>query len=393
MSQITRADLLDLIKSVSGTAIMEALEPFQKQHTGWMEQILNQQLKAAEPPLEKGIALARFVRAIVGGRYHGERPAVWAARQWGEANDVVKALAAGDATAGGFIVPPNYMTEISELLRPASVVRSLNPVLWPMPNGTANAPKLMAGSAASYISENQNIGVTQPAFGSLALAAKKLAAIVPISNDLIRYSSPAADTVVRDDLVAALAQRQDLAFIRGDGLQNTPKGLRYWAPAANVIAANATVTLQNTTNDLGKLVLALKNANVRMLRPGWLMSPRTEMYLMTVRDGNSNYVYRAEMLGGRLWGYPYRPTTQIPDNLGAGNDSELYFADFMDAVIGEAMGLMIDASQEAAYYDGTQVQAAFSRDQTVIRAIEEHDFGMRHDASVAVLTGVTWAPS
>src|SRR5262245_44135922 len=122
MGQITRADLLDLINSVSGTAIREALEPFQKQHTTWMEQILQQQLKAAEPPLEKGIALARFVRAIVGGRFNSERPAAWAARQWGEANDVVKALAAGDATAGGFIVPPSYMAEIIELLRAQSVV-------------------------------------------------------------------------------------------------------------------------------------------------------------------------------------------------------------------------------------------------------------------------------
>jgi HK97 family phage major capsid protein len=393
MAQMTKAEVIELIKSVTGTAMTEMMEPLTKRHTSVMEQILAQQMKAAEPPLEKGVALGRFVRAIVGGRINGERPVAWAIRQgWDENSSVVKALAAGDATAGGFIVPPNFMTEIIELLRAQSVVRGLGPTVWPMPNGTANVPKLTGGSTAQYTSENQNIGVSQPQFGALALSAKKLAAIVPISNDLIRYSSPAADTVVRDDLVAALGLRQDLAFIRGDGLVNTPKGMRYWAPAANILTANATVNLANVTFDLGRMVLALKNQNVRMIRPGWVFSPRTEMYLQTVRDGLGNFAYRPEMMTGRLWNYPYRTTTQIPDNLGGGTESEIYLCDFVDAVIGEAMGLIIDASQEAAYYDGTQLQASFSRDQTVIRAIEEHDFGMRHDASVCVMN-CTWTPT
>jgi hypothetical protein len=36
--------------------------------------------------------------------------------------------------------------------------------------------------------------------------------------------------------------------------------------------------------------------------------------------------------------------------------------------------------------------AAFSQDQTVVRAIVQHDVGMRHDASVAVLAQVKWTP-
>ena len=158
-----------------------------------------------------------------------------------------------------------------------------------------------------------------------------------------------------------------------------------------MIAANSTVTLANVTTDLGRLVLALENANVRMLRPGWLFSPRTKFYLMTVRDGNGNYAFRDEMLRGFFWGWPFASTTQIPQNLGVGGDeSEVMLADFADVVIGEAMNLLIDASAEAAYHDGSSVQSAYSRDQTVVRAIQEHDFGMRHDESVAVLNEVTW---
>ena len=38
------------------------------------------------------------------------------------------------------------------------------------------------------------------------------------------------------------------------------------------------------------------------------------------------------------------------------------------------------------------MQAAFSRDETLMRMIMQHDIGLRHLAAVAVLKGVTWAP-
>ena len=137
--------------------------------------------------------------------------------------------------------------------------------------------------------------------------------------------------------------------------------------------------------------MALRNANVRMIRPGWLFSPRTEHYLMTIRDGNGNFAFREDMLAGKLWGYPFGVTTQIPDNLGGGSDeSEIYLVDMADSVIAESTNLIIDVSSEAAYHDGGNVVSAFSLDQTVIRVIASHDFGMRHDASVAVLSAVKW---
>lgn len=346
--------------------------------------------KAQEP---KGAAFARIVRSLAAERGNPRAAAQFASEQFGDER-IAKALAAGVGSAGGFMVPEEYSADIIELLRPASVVMSLQPTVMPMPRGTLSVPRLATGSSASYIGENTNAPKTEPTFGQLNLTARKLAALVPISNDLIRFSSPAADVVVRDDLVSAMSQAMDLSFIRGDGTLGAPKGLRHWAPSANVIPANATVNLANVTADLGKVILALKNANVRMIRPGWIMAPRTEEYLMTVRDGNGNFAFRDELVAGRLRGYPYRTTTQIPINLagGSNNNSEIYFVDFADAVVGDTMQIMIDVSSEAAYHDGSNVVAAFSLDQTIVRAIAQHDFGMRHAASAAVLTTVTWTP-
>lgn len=338
-----------------------------------------------------GHAISRIIRSLAAARGNPRDAAEHCEKVYGD-GEVAKALAAGTGSAGGFLVPDQFSAELIEFLRPASVIRRMNPVLLPMPNGNMTLPKQTGGGSADYVGENNNITPSEQTFGQLKLTARKLAALTPISNDLIRFSSPAADNVVRDDLVNAVAQAEDSNFIRGLGTGAGPKGLRYWAPTANVLTVNATVNLANITVDLGRLVLALKNGNTRMIRPGWLMAPRTELYLMTVRDGNGNYAFRAEMLTGRLWGYPYGVTTQIPINLAVTGtaESEVYLADFADVVLGEVPGLIINVSDTAAYHNGSAVVAPFSLDQTVIRVIAQHDLGMRHSGSVAVLSDVDW---
>ncbi len=356
---------------------------------------------------EKGVALARCLRATAWAKLNdaGVDGAISQLKRWGD-DDLAdkwqeartKALSAGDAASGGFLVPEEYSTELIELLRARSVVRAMGATTISIAgSGTLNIPKLTSGATAAYIGENTNIAESEQVFGNLKLSFKKLAVLTPISNDLIRYSSPGADQVVRTDLVEGMRVKEDQKFIRGDGTDGAPRGLLSWCPGGNKIAADGTVSLVNTFQDLGKLVLALQEGNVPMTTPGWLFAPRTEQMLMTALNANGVPAFRDEMAGGTLWGFPFRSTTSIPitlDTTGAGSndESEIYFVDFSQAIIGESASLQVSASDTAAYHDGSNVIAAYSQDQTVVRAISEHDFGMRHDAAIAVLTGVDWAP-
>lgn len=337
-----------------------------------------------------GQTLGTIVRAVV--RFRGDHRGAlnWATTTYGERAPETRALQASVFEAGGALIRDDWADDVIELLRPMSVVRQSLPTLLPMDSGTFRLPRMTGGAQASYIGESQNLPKTQPTVGQLVLQARKLGGLVPVSNDLIRSNAPSVDQLIRDDLTAALGQKSDGVFIRSIGSEYEPKGLRYWAAAANVIPANATVNLTNITLDLGKLELALVGNNVRMLRPGYLLSPRVEIYLRYLRDGNGNYAF-PEMERGVLRGYPYKRTTQIPSNLGGGtNESEVYFVDFADVVIGEQRQIILDASSEAAYFDGANVQAAFSRDESVVRGLMLHDLVVRHEYSVAVLTQVTW---
>ena len=93
-----------------------------------------------------------------------------------------------------------------------------------------------------------------------------------------------------------------------------------------------------------------------------------------------------------LKGYPIQHTTTIPTNLGAGtNESEIYFADWNDVVIGEQENMKVDFSHEATYKDsGGNLVSAFSRNQSVVRVVAEHDIGFRHLEGLVLGTAVTW---
>lgn len=379
--------IAETVKAVVGTSV----DDMRKENQNFFANFSGNGLPKDETTKDKGISIGKLIRTLAAGRGDPYRAEQIANKWFGADNGISKALAAGDATAGGFLVGEEMSSEVIELLYPQTVVRGSNPVMMPMTRGNLTLPKLNGGASSNYISENQNITPSEQNFATVQLVFKKLVTLVPVSNDLLRHASYNADAIVRDDLIQSMAVREDLAFLRGDGLNDTPLGIRNWAIAPNLITANATVNLDNVTSDLGDAVLALEEADVRMIRPVWFMSPKTKQYLMTVRDGNGNYAFRDEMLRGTLWGFMFKSTTQIPSNLGGGsNESEVYLVDMADAVIGESTTMTIDASSEAAYYDGSQVQSSFSRDQTVIRAIAEHDFVMRHDLSIAIITEVKW---
>jgi HK97 family phage major capsid protein len=362
----------------------------------------NTALKAATQALElskalrfsdKGTKFGRFVRALAGGKGQPDRAAAFAAKHYGADDGVVKALEASDFDSGGVMVPTAYSTDMIELLREVSVVRAAGPVTIPMESGSIEIPKQTSGSAGSYLGESQNIGVSEPTFGSMKLVWKKLGVVVPVSNDLLKFAALGVDSLVRNDAVFGVRETEEVAFLRSPGTEHTPKGLLYWAPAANKFDAQTSYDLTKVTEDTAAAVLKLRNGLSRMIAPVWFMAPRTELYLMTARDSNGNFAFRDEMLMGSFWRFPYFSTTNIPINLGSGDKSEIYLVDMADVLLGEANFLQVDASNTAAYHDGTSVVSAFSKDQTVVRIIAHHDLGIRHEESVAVIEAVDWSPT
>lgn len=366
-----------------------------------------------------GAAVKMFTKG--GGNIYGARQA--SSEVYGESHPVTKALNTSDGASGGFIIPPDYMNEIIPLLRAAARVRQAGPRVMPMPRGTMTIPGQKTAASASYGAEGGKIAASQPSLRDIVASYKKLTALVPISNDMMRYADPAVDAFVRDDLVKVMALAEDLAFLQGAGTQDSPKGFLTFAneyaaesggtagtfsstaastaaSGGNFITTTAGFNLSTVANELGGLVNKLDTANVPDVKRVWFMHPRSKNYLLNVQNSVGAYVYRDEIVSrGTVLGYPIYTTTQIPINLispaSANSDCSYVMLAEMDAtMLLDSMQLQIDVSREGTYVDtnGTTI-SAFQYDQTIIRAIAEHDFQVRHRAAVAVCQFVRWAPA
>lgn len=342
----------------------------------------------------KGIEFARFAKCVALGVIAHRSPQD-IAKDFGF-ETVAKALAESTMQDGGALVPDEYSADFIEILRARAVVRASGPTTVPMNSGSLSMGRQNSAGTASYVGENQAAAPTQQQFGALQFSAKKLMALTPISNDLLRDAAFSADALVRNDLVKVTGLREDLAFLRGDGTVGTPKGIRNIAASGNVFAATqggAKATLDEVLGDLSKMIRLVEESNVAMVSPVWYMTPRSKWFLKTLRDNVGNFYFREELSGPNptLLGYPVYTTTQIPQNLGGGTESEVYFGEASEQIIAENTQLVVQAFPGGAYVDSNStVVSGISSDQTVIQVIERHDFNLRHTTSFSVLTTVKW---
>ena len=352
---------------------------------------------------KRGVKAARFVLGLMHARYNKvslEKAAEFIVNRFGD-DIVARALNSGITGEGGALIPQDFMADLIELLRAMTAVRGANPMEVGMPMGNLTIPRLAGGATASYQNELDDIAVSQERFDDVNFVAKKLTAMVPVSNDLIRRAPIGVEEVVRDDLVQTIARREDLAFLRGDGSDKGPVGMRHLCLPANLITVTAMPATPAPGDQLTAIlagasaaILALQNGMSRMIRPCWIMAPTIARFLATARDQVGGFYFKDEIARGMFEGYPVRLTQQIPTNLAIAtyaNGSEIYFVDMADFVIADTYNVVVDASDVAAYNDGTSMVSAFQRDQSLFRVIAEHDVNMRHLQSLVVLLTQDWA--
>lgn len=342
---------------------------------------------------EKGLVVGGIVKMLLAGGGSLSDAQLAAKSVYGERHAVTKALLAGVGASGGFMVPPDHAAEIIELLRANTVVRKAGPRMLTMPRGTMTLPRQSQAASAGYGSEVSSITQSEQKLDAIVATYKKLTALVPVSNDLLRYADPSADALVRDDLVQVMARREDLAFLRGDGTAGSPRGFNSFVQSGSVITTAGT-SQANINTDLSAALSRLRTANVPISNPAWFMNPRTEVALYALLNAQGMYVYRDEMAQGKLFGIPYFSTTQIPTNLSDGTNSdcsELFLAEMTQALLLDSMQLELSVSREASYLDSTGATVnTFQQDQTLIRAISEHDFQMRHPEAIAKVNLIRW---
>lgn len=339
-----------------------------------------------------GVPFGRFIASLVGGRVTKGGAAGFYKAKFRTEDMVHAALLASEPLSGGVTVPSPIYANMAPLLQARALVRRSGAEVVPLPNGQTTITRATGGATFSRVAEGSEQNASSPTFGAVTLTAKKMLGLIPISNDLIAFSAQQIDQIVTKQGIEGIAVAEDVDFLRGTGVGANPKGMRYIATTAagNLLTMTGTPDVAKIQYDLQRIVLALAGSNVPMRNCFWGFSPRVALYLQYLLNSAGLRVFPS-MDNGTLMGYPFASSTSIPINLGGGTESEIYFWDAAECVIGDAQSIRVDMSTEASYKNeaGTLV-SAFSKDETILRLVLSNDFAMFHNAGCAVMTGVTW---
>lgn len=302
----------------------------------------------------------------------------------------LKAQEAGTDTAGGFMVPGEFMAEmLVPLLEPAAIAIQLGAnVLDGLVGSPVEIPAIRGDATAYWVAEAEEITSSQMTFGQVKMEARGLAALVPITNRLLQQTSRRVEAVVREQLARTLAKKLDLAFYLGTGgkqptgcLNRAGIGSVDWSGVDFTVATVTAAKAAAMTAALTEMVGALEEADALMGRPAWSMHPKFKRGLFNVVDADGRpllFSHSAGLVGqvpDQLLGYRYATSTQLT----SGADADLALIEMSDTYIGTWQGLQIDTSGEA--------KDAFEKRLTYVRAVTEVDTNLGNVESVVASTG------
>ena len=373
-----------------------------------------------------GQAFTRYVMAIANSR-GSMATAMQIARRWeNETPEVFKVLEAHNLTgmkmteamvqraavaagttqnptwAAPLIWATNMTSEFIELLRPLTFLGRLNLRTIPF---NVRIPRQTSGALVSWVGEGQSKMVTKMDFDAITVPWAKMATIVVITQELARFSNPAAEMLVRDDLLAAIAQFKDQQFIDptvAPVANLKPGAITYGLPAQNVIPSSG-VTFAAIITDITKLVIAMSNQNLPMQNMVWLMSPAAKMIIQSVRTTMDMWAFPEMRVGdGTLWGWPIITSNNIPTSTATPGPAGLSPIVLMDQSLvyyATDNGIDIETSTEASLQmdsapttPPTPLVSLWQQNMLGIKAEEYNYWLRRRDAAVGMITGFNTVP-
>lgn len=168
---------------------------------------------------EKALKAFRFGNWFLAGpmsRKIGGSKLLETARAYCEQNGLVRSINESVNADGGFMVPEEFGNDLVDLREKYGVMRQYAKMV-PMASDRRTDPSL-SGFVPTYFPEEEGeITAGDLDFGQIGLTAKKLAALVPVSNEWNEDSIVSSGDLVAGEIGKAFAYKEDLCGFVGDG--------------------------------------------------------------------------------------------------------------------------------------------------------------------------------
>jgi HK97 family phage major capsid protein len=224
-----------------------------------------------------------------------------------------------------------------------------------------------------------------------------------VPNELFRFATAAAESILRNDMTKTLALQADLYFLEGNGQNNVPKGLIGYNGTNEVVQYQSSTPAPKGIGVNGNTVfpedgyrMAAQVEENNAMVEGWVMRPSMWSSIggfradaVTAGDAAGVFVqslFRA--MGDNLdpaWcGFPITKTNQVSRSQQKGTATNLTYiigGMWSDFLIGLFGAIEFLATNTGSLTDGGIQVNAFSQDLTLIRGIMLGDSGPRHSGA------------
>ena len=373
---------------------------------------------------EKGIEFARFAMCVAAAKgdargalelaerhYPNQRriaDVLRGATQQGQSVEKFIATRMKTAVAGGttadttwaapLVAYTQYSGDFVEYLRPMTLIGRFGmdgiPALRRIPFNVHIRGQTSGGSAG-WVGEGKAKPVTKFDFNDTEHDWNKIAAIAVLTEDLIRFSDPSAEALVRSSLADAVIARMDTDFV--DPTKSASAGV---SPASitNGVAAitSSGDTADDVRADLLSLWAAAIAANLPLTDAVYITTPAIALSLSLMRnlDGQPEFP-GVTIRGGTLEGVPALTSNYVPTGTFIlAFASEIYLSDdgvvTLDASRETAIEMSDGPSGDATAGTGASLVSMFQTNSVALRAERFITWSKRRSTAVALLEDVGW---
>ncbi len=300
----------------------------------------------------KGTSFARMCMAIAAGGGDSYKTLEYAKR-WKDSTPEVEqmvehmwrtkaAVAVGtttDSTWAGPLVVTQPLNDFLELLRPRTLLGRI-PGLKHVPFNIS-IPTQTTGGTYGWVGQNKPKPVTKADYLAVTLGFNKAAGIIVLSEELVTLSTPSAENLVREEMIAGMSAFLDTQFV--DPAVAVSAGVN----PASITNGAATIASSGVTGaaaktDLTSRVAVFVAANYNLSDSVWLMNEANAFGIGLSVNGVGNPLFPgfSGTSGGKLLGID----TVISNNVGA----RIILAHAPSILFADEGGVRIDVSREAS---------------------------------------------
>ena len=374
----------------------------------------NPRIEVVPKTVPPGIELARYIICRGAAILSGASPLEIAKSRYADTPRVamlIKEAIAGastqDATnAAPLVYATNLVSEFIEYLRPQTIIgRVMGMTMVPF---NVSITGQTSGGSGYWVGEGRAKPLTSFNYNRVNLTWAKVAAISVILDELVRFSSPSAEALVRDGLVRALRERLDIDFI--DPSKTAEANV---SPASITNGITPLVShgsdLDAVDADVQAMFNVFINAKITPTTGAWIMPNTVALSLSMMRNSQGNRAFpEITMNGGTFYGLPVIASQYCV--FGTPSRNVVILVNAEDIFMADDGGFQVDVSREAslemddaptmsagalgspAGAVGSSVVSMFQTNSMAIRAERYINWQRRRDAGVAYTDDVNWSP-